>query len=69
MDIKPVIKDEKIIKIEDKAEKKIISDQIVELIKISKEPDLTLSISHPETKTLTIIFEKNDSIPKKKNFF
>ena len=68
MDIKPVIKDEKLIIIENKIEKKKLSDKILSLIDNYKEPDLLLSISNPETKTFTIPFKKDDSIPKKITF-
>ena len=49
-------------------EQKRISDEIQELIKNYKEPDLTFFISHPETNTLTIPFaKKNESdLPKLK---
>ena len=50
MNIKPVLNDEKIIKIENKKEQKQkISEEIQELIKINKEQNLTFIISHPET--------------------
>ena len=58
MDIKPVIKDEKIIKIESKKEQKKISEEIQELIKQNKEPNLTFIISHPETESIEIPFVK-----------
>ena len=60
--------DEKIIKIENVKEQKRISDEIQELIKNYKEPDLTFFISHPETNTITIPFvKKNKSdLPKLK---
>ena len=66
MDIKLVIKDEKLIIIENEIEKKKLSDKILSLIDNYKESDLSLSISNPETKTFTIPFKKDDSIPKKK---
>ena len=49
-------------------EQKRISDEIQELIKNYKEPDLTFFISHPETNTITIPFvKKNESdLPKLK---
>ena len=60
--------DEKIIKIENVKEQKRISDEIQELIKNYKEPDLTFFILHPETNTITIPFvKKNESdLPKLK---
>ena len=71
MDIKPVIKDEKIIKIESKKEQKKISEEIQELIKQNKEPNLTFIISHPETNSIKIPFvKKNETeLPKKKLTF
>ena len=71
MDIKPVIKDEKIIKIESKKEQKKISKEIQELIKQNKEPNLTFIISHPETNSIKIPFvKKNETeLPKKKLTF
>ena len=71
MDIKPVIKDEKIIKIESKKEQKKISEEIQELIKQNKEPNLTFIISHPETNSIEIPFvKKNETeLPKKKLIF
>ena len=71
IDIKPVIKDEKIIKIESKKEEKKISEEIQELIKQNKEPNLTFIISHPETNSIKIPFvKKNETeLPKKKLTF
>ena len=43
-------------------EQKIISDEIQELIKNYKEPDLTFFISHPETNTITIPFVKKNEL-------
>ena len=68
MDIKPVIKDEKLIINENKIEKKKLSDKILSLIYNYKEPDLLLSISNPETKIFTIPFKREGSTPKKSNF-
>ena len=45
MNIKPLLTDEKIIKIENKKEQKKISKEIQELIKQNKEPNLTLFMS------------------------
>ena len=66
--INSILPDEKIIKIENVKEQKRISDEIQELIKNYKEPDLTFFISHPETNTITIPFvKKNESdLPKLK---
>ena len=58
MNIKPVLKDEKIIKVENKKEQKKISEEIKELIKQNKEPNLTFIISHPETNSIEIPFVK-----------
>ena len=59
MNLKPVLTDEKIIKIENKKEqKKKISEEIQELIKQNKEPNLTFIISHPETESIEIPFVK-----------
>ena len=72
MDIKPVIKDEKIIKIESKKEQKKISEEIQELIKQNKEPNLTFIISHPETNSIKIPFVKkkwNRTTEKETDFF
>ena len=67
MNIKPVLTDEKIIKIENKKEqKKKISEEIQELIKQNKEPNLTLFIYHPETKTIEIPFVKKMNLTYQK---
>ena len=58
MNIRPVIKDEKIIKIENKKEQKKIREEIQKLIKQNKEPNLTFIISHPETNSIQIPFIK-----------
>ena len=61
----------KIIKIENKKEQKKISEEIQELIKQNKEPNLTFIISHPETNNIEIPFiKKNETeLPKKKVTF
>ena len=66
--INSILPDEKILKIENVKEQKKISDEIQELIKNYKEPDLTFFISRPETNTITIPFvKKNKSdLPKLK---
>ena len=66
--INSILPDKKIIKIENVKEQKRISDEIQELIKSCKEPDLTFFISHPETITIIIPFvKKNESdLPKLK---
>ena len=71
MNIKPMLNNEKIIKIENKKEQKKISEEIQELIKQNKEPNLTFIISHPETNSIEIPFvKKNETeLPKKKLTF
>ena len=71
MNIRPVLKDEKIIKVENKKEQKKISEEIQELIRQNKEPNLTFIISHPETNSLEIPFiKKNETeLPKTKLTF
>ena len=68
LNINSVVPDSEILKIEiEKAQKKV-SEEIKELIKVYKEPDLTLTLSNTETKTIEIPFvKKNESdLPKKK---
>ena len=60
MVIKPDITDSELVKIENTEDK--ISKEIQELIKNYKDPDLTLSISNPETKTLLFPFVKKRRI-------
>ena len=50
--------DEKILKLDNKKEQEKISQEIQELIKQNKEPNLTFIISHPETKSIEIPFVK-----------
>ena len=63
--------DKKILKIEHEKEQNKISREIQELIKQNKEPNLTFTISHPETKSIEIRFvKKNETeLPKKKLTF
>ena len=56
--IKPDIADSELLKIENLKEQDTISKEIQDLIKDYKEPDLTLFISNPETKTAKIHFVK-----------
>ena len=58
--------DKNILKIENVKEQNRVSGEIQEIIKNYKEPDLTLFMSHPETKTIEIPFvKKNESdLPK-----
>ena len=60
MVIKPDIADSELMKIENTDELDTISKEIQELTKNYKDPDLTLSISNPETKTLLLLFVKKD---------
>ena len=58
--------DKNILKIENVKEQNRVSSEIQEIIKNYKEPDLTLFMSHPETKTIEIPFVKNSEsdLPK-----
>ena len=58
--INSILPDEKLLKIENVKEQKKISDEIQELIKNYKEPDLTFFISNPETATIRIPFQKKN---------
>ena len=66
--INSILSDEKLVKIENFKEQQRISLEIQELIKNYKEPDLTLFMSHPETKTVQIPFVKKSKsdLPKLK---
>ena len=68
LNINSIISDSEILKIENEKEQKKISEEIQELIKAYKEPDLTLTVSNTETKAIKIPFvKKNESgLPKKK---
>ena len=68
MVIKPDIADSELVKIGNTKELDRISKEIQELIKNYKDPDLTLSISKPETKTLLLPFVQKDEsdLPKMK---
>ena len=55
-----MLKDEKIIKVENKKEQKKISEEIQELIKQNKEPNLSFIISDPETNSIEILFVKKN---------
>ena len=50
--INSILADEKLLKIENIKEQAKISQEIQDLIKNYKEPDLTLFMSHSETKTI-----------------
>ena len=50
--------DEKILKLDNKIEQDKISEEIQELMKQNKKPNLTFIISHPETKSIEIPFVK-----------
>ena len=71
MVIKPDIANSELVKIENTKELDRISKEIQELIKNYKDPDLTLSISNPETKTLLLPFVKKDKsdLPKTKRTY
>ena len=60
------IVDSELVKIKNTKELDRISREIQELVKNYEEPDLTLSISNPETKTLLKSFVKRDEfdLPK-----
>ena len=58
LNINSILSDEKLLKIENVKEQNKVSLEIQELIKNYKEPDLTLFMSHPETKTIEISFVK-----------
>ena len=66
--IKPDIADSEVVKIENTNKLERIRKEIQELIKNYKDPDLTLSISNPETKPLLLLFVKKDEsyLPKTK---
>ena len=60
--IKPIPSDNKLVKIEDAEEQANVSQEIQDLIKSYKEPDLSLFMSHPETNTVKVPFvKKNES--------
>ena len=63
MKIKPEIVDSELVKVINTKELQKISQEIQEKIKKYKKPNLELTISNPETKTLIIPFQKK----KKKN--
>ena len=58
--INSILADKKLLKIENVKEQKRISEEIQELIKNYKEPNLTFFISNPETKTIKIPFQKKN---------
>lgn len=68
LNINSVLPDEKILKIENIKEQEKTSEEIKEFIKQNKEPNLTFTISNPQTKAIEIpLVKKNDSeLPKKK---
>ena len=72
LNINSVLPDEKILKIENFKEQEKITQEIQELIKQNKEPNLTFVILHPETKSIEIPFVKKKWIritKKKLTFF
>ena len=58
LNINSIVSDSEILKIENEKEQKKISEEIQELIKAYKEPDLTLTVSNTETKTLKFLLLK-----------
>ena len=58
MAIKPEIVDSELVKVKNTKELDRNSKEIQEIIKIYEEPDLTLSISNPETKPVLLPFVK-----------
>ena len=64
--IKPDIADSELLKIDTFNEQDRVSKEIQQLIKDYKEPDLSLFISNPESKTVNIPFVKKDDsiLPK-----
>ena len=58
MTIKPDIVDSDIVKVTDQKKLESLSKRIQELVERKKEPDLDLKIVNPETKTVTIPFQK-----------
>ena len=66
--INSIFSDERLLKMENTKKQNKVSLQIQELIENYKEPDLTLFMSNPETKTVEIAFvKKNESdLPKLK---
>ena len=66
MVIKPDIADSELVKIEYTKELDRIRKEIQELIKNCKDPDFTLSISNPETKTLLLPFVKKTNLTYRK---
>ena len=71
LNINSVLPDKKILKIENIKEQEKTSEEIKEFIKQNKEPNLTFTISNPQTKAIEIpLVKKNDSeLPKKKLTF
>ena len=71
LNINSVLPNEKILKIENIKEQEKTSEEIKEFIKQNKEPNLTFTISNPQTKAIEIpLVKKNDSeLPKKKLTF
>ena len=71
MIIKPKLVDSELLKVINTKELERISEEIQEKIKEYKEPNLNLTISNPETKTLVIPFQKKTEteIPKIKLTF
>ena len=58
LNINSILSDSKLLKIENFKEQDKVSLEIQDLVKDYKEPDLTLFMSNPETKTVEIPFVK-----------
>ena len=58
LNINSILSDSKLLKIENVKEQNKVSLEIQDLVKDYKEPDLTLFMSNPETKTVEIPFVK-----------
>ena len=67
--INSILSDKELTKIENVKEQSRISPEIQELIKNYKEPDLTLFMSHAETKTVEIPFAKKNEFEIKLTYF
>ena len=62
MTVKPEIVDSELVKVKNTKELERISKEIQEIIKNYEEPDLTLSIANPETKTVLLPFVKQTNL-------
>ena len=70
MTIKPELVDSELVKIINTKKLQRISQEIQEKVKNYKEPNLNLTISHPETKTCHTFYKENrNRMPSNKNDF